>query len=242
MRSLKEAQLLWFTRGQGRITVAGTTRGYGTHNVIFPPAGAMYGFEISAQVFGTALFLGPDCDLPLPALPQHLRIRDAGPQSELTGILDNIHRELTSLRAGAERAARHHLGLVGVWLERQMKTHPNEAGRRDATGRLVQCFTTMLEAEFHTGEGVADYAAALSSTPTHLSRVCRQARGRPASALVQDRVLFEARKLLSETDMKVADVSVAHGFTSPAYFTRAFQQHVGKTLTAFRKSQHPLRM
>ncbi len=29
MRSLSEPLLLWFTRGQGRITVAGVTRGYG---------------------------------------------------------------------------------------------------------------------------------------------------------------------------------------------------------------------
>jgi len=50
--------------------------------------------------------------------------------------------------------------------------------------RLVQRLTTILEAEFHTGEVVADYDAALSVTPTHLSHVCRQASGRPASALL----------------------------------------------------------
>ena len=33
MRSLSEPCLLWFTRGQGRITVGGVTRGYGVHTV-----------------------------------------------------------------------------------------------------------------------------------------------------------------------------------------------------------------
>ena len=73
-------------------------------------------------------------------------------------------------------------------------------------------------------------------TPTHLSRVCRQACGRPASSLLQDRVLFEARRLLAETRMPVNEVSRSLGFTSAAYFTRAFQHRTGKTPTAFRKS------
>ena len=39
MRSLSEPCLLWFTKGQGRITIAGVTRGYTAHNAIFIPAG-----------------------------------------------------------------------------------------------------------------------------------------------------------------------------------------------------------
>ena len=39
MRTLSESCLLWFTKGQGRITVAGVTRGYTANNAIFiPPA------------------------------------------------------------------------------------------------------------------------------------------------------------------------------------------------------------
>ncbi len=235
MRSLSEPLLLWFTRGQGRITVGGITRGYGAHNAVFIPAGVMHGFEVGAQTYGTAIFFGHGQDVALPGSPQHLRIREVGPQAELSAIVDSIQRELEGGRPGHERAARHHLGLLGVWLERQTEAAAAEARRPAAAQRLARAYADLLEREFRSGQGVSDYARALGVTPTHLSRVCNQTCGRSASDLLHDRVIFEARRLLAETKVPVGEISAALGFTSPAYFTRAFQHRTGKTPTAFRR-------
>lgn len=235
MRSISEPLLLWFTRGQGRITVGGVTRGYGAHNAVFIPAGTMYGYEAGPQTYGSAVFFGRGCPLDLPAAPLHLRVRDVGPQAELSGLIDNIQRELESGRAGADRAARHHLGLLGVWLERNAET-AQDGTKPDAARRLAARYTELLEGEFRSGKGVADYARALGVTPTHLTRVCNQTCGRSASDLLHDRVIFEARMLLSETKLPIARIAEALGFTSAAYFTRAFQHRTGKTPSAFRRS------
>jgi AraC-like DNA-binding protein len=236
MRSISEPLLLWFTKGQGRITVSGQTRGYTAHNAVFIPPGVMHGFEVGAQVFGTAVFFGRDSDAVLPAQPVHLRIREVQAQVEVNLILDAIQRELDSTAPGHDRAARHHLGLLGVWLERQAARQAAEAQRPDAARRLVARYTALLEQEFHSGQGVAEYAARLGVTPTHLTRCCNLACGRPASALLHDRLLFEARRLLSETDLPVGRIATELGFTSPAYFTRAFQHQTGTTPSAFRRA------
>ncbi|MDZ4093289.1 MAG: AraC family transcriptional regulator [Paracoccaceae bacterium] len=236
MRSISEPMLLWFTKGQGRITIAGVTRGYTAHNAIFIPAGVMHGFDVSVQVFGTAVFFGKDCDLILPSTPQHLRIRDNHTQQEVNLILDNISRELDSNIPAHDRAARHHLGLLGVWLERQSIRVAADMPRPDATRKLVARYTALLERDFRSGMGIADFAAALGVTPTHLTRCCNQACGRPASALLHDRLIFEARKLLVETTMPVGRIAQDLGFNSPAYFTRAFQHQVGKSPSAFRRA------
>jgi AraC-like DNA-binding protein len=236
MRSLSEPMLLWFTKGQGRITVAGITRGYTPHNAIFIPAGVMHGFEIGPQVFGTAVFFGRETDVILPAAPLHLRIRENQAQVEINLILDATAREMDSANPAHDRAARHYLGLLGVWLERQAARSGPEAPAHDATKRLVVRYATLLEREFRSGRGVADYAAALGVTPTHLTRCCKLACGRPASALLHDRLIFEARRLLSETDLPVGHIARDLGFTSPAYFTRAFQNQTGKTPSAFRRA------
>jgi AraC-like DNA-binding protein len=237
MRSLSEPLLLWFTKGQGRITLAGTTRGYGVHNAVFIPAGTMHGFDVSAQVFGSAIFFGREPAVPLPAGPHHLRVREAGAQHELNAILEALQREMESDRPAAARAAACHLGLLSVWLERQVAAAAAEdrSARPDAARHLAARYAALLEREFRSGLGVADYAAALGVTPTHLTRACKQACARSASALLQDRVLFEARKLLAETRMPVREVSRTLGFTSAAYFTRAFQHRTGMTPTAFRR-------
>ncbi len=85
------------------------------------------------------------------------------------------------------------------------------------------------------GRDVADYAAALGVTPTHLTRACRAACGRTAHELLQDRLLFEARCLLSDTTLPVKDIAGRLGFGSAAYFTRAFHYQTGQTPSAFRR-------
>ena len=236
MRSLREPVLLWFTQGQGRVTIAGAKRGYTAHNAVFIPAGTMHGFEMTGRVFGTAVYFGRDSEVALPDAACHLRIRDASAQKELAGLLDAAQREAESDRPGHERAVALHLGLIGLWLERQIAAAPAELARRpDAAQRLAARYVRLLERDFHSGMSIADFAAALNVTPTHLTRACKAACGRPAHALLQDRVLFEARRLLAETKVPVKDIARQLGFSSPAYFTRAFQTNVGETPSSFRR-------
>ncbi len=237
MRTLSEACLLWFTKGQGRITVAGQTRGYTAHNAIFIPAGVMHGFEVGPQVFGTAVFFGKGSDVTLPAQPLHLRIREVHAQQEVNVILDMIQREAEADTPAHDRAARHYLGLLGVWLERQAVKAAGDTAKPDATRRLVSRYTDLLEKEFRAGKGVGELAEMLGVTPTHLTRCCRAACGRSAIDILQDRRLFEALRLLAETRTPVGRIGESIGFTSPAYFARAFQARTGVSPTAFRRMQ-----
>ncbi len=237
MRTLSEPCFLWFTKGQGRITIAGVTRGYTAHNAIFIPAGVMHGFEVGAQVFGSAIFFGKDTTVTLPAHPQHLRIREVHAQQELNVILDAIQREIDSSVAAHDRATHHYLGLLGVWLERQSMRASAEAPRPDAAKRLVARYTTLMEAEFRRGNGVGEIAAHLGVTSTHLTRCCRAACGRSATDLLSDRRIFEARRLLAETKLPVGQIGQSLGFASAAYFTRAFQHVTGVSPTVFRRTQ-----
>ncbi len=236
MRSLSEPCILNITKGMGRITVAGITRGYSAGTIVFIPAGVMHGFEVGPNVLGSALFLGRDCTVHLPAQPQHIRLRDVVAQQEMTMMLEMVGRELDAGTPSGQRAAVHYVGLLSVWLERQAEAAGITAQRPDAAHRLVARFTDVMERSFRTGAGVADIAAELGVTPTHLTRCCRAASGRSAIELLQDRRLFEARQMLSDTKLPVGQISAAIGFTSAAYFTRAFQNQTGISPSTFRKA------
>ncbi len=238
MRSLREPVLLWFTQGQARITVAGTTRGYGPHNAIFIPPGVMHGFEAPPRVQGSAVFFGRNHGLALPTAPQFLRPRDPISQKELIAILEAIQRELESARSGSQTAAQHHLGLLGVWIDRQLerdRAFETVASRPGAAQQLAARYASLLERDFRSNRAIADYAEALGITPTHLTRVCRASCGKGAHQLLEDRILFEARRLLMETRMPIKFVAESLGFNSAGYFTRAFQKSTGQTPSAFRK-------
>jgi AraC family transcriptional activator of pobA len=236
MRTLSEPCFLWFTKGQGRITVAGQTRGYTANNAVFIPAGVMYGFEVGPQVFGTAIFFGKDNTVTLPSDPQHLRIRDVHIAQEINGTLDMIQREMDSDVPAHDRATRHYLGLLGVWLERQVNKVASDTPRPDAAKRLVARYTALMEQQFRRGVGVGELACDLGVTATHLTRCCRETCGRSAIDLLQDRRIFEARKLLSETNTPVGQIGSSLGFASAAYFTRAFQNITGVSPSAFRRA------
>lgn len=236
MRALSEPCLLWFTRGQGRITIGGVTRGYGPHNAIFIPPGVMHGFEIGPQTHGWVLYFGRNSDVTLPHAVEHLRIREAHTQNELSSEIEAVQREMASDRPGSDRAARHHLGLIGVWLERQIGAPTHERQASTAARRLVARYSALLERDFRSGHSVADFARELGVTPTHLTRVCRQSCGRGASELLQDRRLYEARRLLSETKAPVKTIAQSLGFSSAAYFARSFHAKTGKTPSEFRRA------
>lgn len=240
MRGYARPLLLWFTRGQGRITIGGVTRGYGPHNAVYIPAGTMHGFDMVGVVHGQAIFFPRGVDLGLPGDTLHLRLRDATVQAEVTSLIDAMERELNRAQPGMDRALFHHAGLVAVWLERQAAAAvPPDRPR--ASVRLAEAYAALVERDFRTGKGVADFAADLGVTPTHLTRVCNETCGRGAHELLQDRVLFEARRLLGESDLAVKEIAQTLGFTSAAYFTRAFQAHTGLTPTDFRAAgERPL--
>jgi AraC family transcriptional activator of pobA len=237
MRSYGFPVLLWFTKGQGRITVAGVTRGFGSHNLVFLPAHTMHGFEATAPVFGSAVFFPRGTDLPLPATPRHLRFREASDQAELNQLIDVLQRELERGLPVADRAIQHHAGLLSVWLERKLLAQDVTETPETAARRLSTAYAALVERDFRANRTVSDFAAELGVTPTHLTRSCNAACGRSAHELLSDRIFFEARRLLRDTETPVKDIATGLGFTSAAYFTRAFQKATGLTPTDFRRAR-----
>lgn len=239
MRAHLTPRLLVFHRGQGRITVAGLTRGYGPNTLAFIPARTMYGYELGPTAHGQILTIPDAMAGEWPDRPVHLRLSTVGAQKEIATLFDGLDRELRSSRARAERAAHYLLGLLAIFFQRQIEERPEgEAPDRrgdSSAARLVAAYSDLIERDFRTQPGIAYFARLLGVTPTHLSRCCRATCGRPALALLTDRLLYEARMLLKETRLPVQQIAAGLGYGSAAYFTRSFQKSTGKTPTAFRR-------
>ncbi|WP_342075841.1 AraC family transcriptional regulator [Yoonia sp. SS1-5] len=235
MRSHDTPRLIHITKGQGRITIAGLTGGYGPNNLIYIPPNTMYGMEVGPTVFAQILRL-PNAE-DWPDVSFHLRLLDVVGQKELQNLIEAIERELQP--GGDLRAAECHIGLLNIYVERQLRarrTDQPDPRRNSAAARLVARYTTMIAQDFHSEKGVADYAAALDVTPTHLTRCCKQTCDRSALGLLNERVHYEACQLLRDTNTPVKNIAARLGFQSAAYFTRSFQQKAGQTPSHFRKT------
>jgi AraC-like DNA-binding protein len=233
LHSQQRHRLYWVTRGQGRVTVNCITRGYGPNTAIFVPGGTQMAIELPSQLQGLELCLPTGAELHLPEGPFHLRISNIEAQASLTSHLEKIERELAARAPAMDRALTGYGLLVSAWMQREL-TRAEGAILRERTHRLAELYAEKMEAQFRTGRGVAEYADALQVTPTHLSRVCKEAAGRPAHALLVERIMHDARRLLRDTDMPAREIAETLGFSSAAYFTRAFQQATSVTPSEFR--------
>lgn len=233
MRSHATARLIRIGKGQGRITVAGLTNGYGPNNLIYIPPHTMYSMEVGPTVFAQSLTI-PDAT-GWPDAPFHLRLLDVDPQKELVTFIEAIERELQPGRD--PRAAACYFGLLTIFVERQLKARDPatiDVRRASAAAKLVARYTVMIAHEFQSARGVAEFSAVLGVTPTHLTRCCRKTCGRSALGLLNDRIYYEACVLLKETATPIQGIARSLGFQSSAYFTRSFQEKSGQTPSGFR--------
>lgn len=227
-------KFFWISKGNGRCMINGVTRSFGPNTAIFVPQDAPHRLELSANVFGIAVTVDPQVPVALPQKPVFLPILNLMDQKQIAGRFDRISAEFNTTGIGRNLAVEYLVGLLSVMVARMAQKHVKPM-QDTASGRLMQSFVTLLERDYRTSRTLADYARELGVTPTHLTRVCQQVNGKSASRLIQERVLAEARMMLSNTDRKILEISNHLGFSSPAYFTRLFSQKEGRTPREFRE-------
>lgn len=228
--------LIWITRGQGLALLDGVRRGLGTHNALFVPVRTTMAIEMGRQSSGQVVVIPDATELRLPSQAHHLRIRDVSAQSEISVILEGLQREQTNGRPLVSEAMEAHTSLLSIWLRRQLGLDEHIPSRPNAAARLCRAFCRRVSVEFRSGAPMADYAEALGVTPTHLTRVCRASAGKTAADLLTERILYEARHLLSTEKAQIQDIARYLGFGSAAYFTRFMQHHTRHSPTALRKA------
>lgn len=225
-------QIFWVTRGGGRAVIDGSPHGFGPATLIFVPRLTVHGFAFTPGTAGWVLTLPASLPLPLPEAPVVLKVTGAAEPAQLTGIVSTIADEHDRDRPARAEMLAAQATILAVWLLRA--TRSREAPRDSARRRLMRRFTALIEEHYRDHWQVDEYAAALAVTPTHLTRVCRAVTGKAASALIQDRLLLEARRLLAHTGLRVGEIAHALGYVDPAYFTRVFTARLRQTPTAFR--------
>ena len=110
------------------------------------------------------------------------------------------------------------------WSPQQASARPTLAAR----------FVQMVEQHYLTRQSVQDYADLLGVTPNYLSGAVSSALGRTASEIIARRILLAAQQFLRHSDLPIAEISDALGFSEPTHFSRFFKRHAGQTPRQFR--------
>jgi AraC family transcriptional activator of pobA len=230
-------QLLLVEKGSGEATLEGQAHPLKTMRLVNVPTGHVHGFTFVPGMQGFVLTIATEmldeALSPAEGLWRALaESRVIAATTQMRGMMAQIHAEYNG-----RHFARAHLlraltsALLGL-VAREL------AGKvADSTGAtdLFRRFEALLEQHFLEHWSVADYAATLSISPTHLSRLTKAATGHAASELIQERIIREARRNLVYTNLPVSTIAYALGFNDPAYFSRLFAGATGASPRRFRE-------
>ena len=99
---------------------------------------------------------------------------------------------------------------------------------------LTKAFRELLEQNYTTTKRPADYAEKLNISIPYLNECIKNATGFSVSHHIQQRVILEAKRLLSHSNQSVKEIAAALGYDDYPYFSRLFTKIVGISALAFR--------
>lgn len=235
-------QFVWIESGGGRAVIDGARYALAAPSAIQIPPRTVHSFTFEPDSEGwivtapetqiTALFdvhaqLGGD-------LSAAAVFRPHAPEA-LGGLFANVAAEHQTPRVARSEVLGAWLALIVFAFARaaEARRAQAEAGA-DRRLTLVRRFRELLDDLDGKKMSLTDIAEKLGVTTTHLTRVCRETLGHPASTLIEERVMAAAKRDLVFTPMTVAEVGFRLGFADPAHFSKFFSQRAGSTPSAFR--------
>ena len=106
--------------------------------------------------------------------------------------------------------------------------------KTDAGDRLVQRFMDLLTTQVRASRLVSHYANQLNVSPNHLNKVVKSRTGKSPSVWIDERVVLEAKVLLFQSSLSVAQIADEMGFNDQSGFGKLFRKYAGLSPTDFR--------
>jgi AraC family transcriptional activator of pobA len=237
-------QLLYIGRGSGTMQVDGQELPFRAPAVLLVPPTVIHGFQFARGTRGFVVTAAQSLVRSLQSRePELRRVFAAATRIELTAesgaelklLIDHLRRE-TVWDAPAKRLATE-AGLAAVMITALRLLPQADTGYpalRNPMASLVDRFYDLLDERCRSGGSVERYARALAVSPAQLRAACLAVIDKTPRQLLQERVLLEARRTLTYTDLSVARTAYSLGFSDPGYFSRFFSTHSGESPQAFR--------
>jgi two-component system, response regulator YesN len=159
-------------------------------------------------------------------------------------IYQTFHKNGISVDHALESLNRHDdmlqatksLSQLKAWTKRMidasMTAREKHRNREPSVVELIEQYVLSHMSEDLTRE---DIAAFLHFNPAYLSRLFKKETGLSLSDYIMDQRMTQAKRLLSESDLKVSDVAEITGYRNFSYFSKLFKKQEGFTPQEFRK-------
>lgn len=125
----------------------------------------------------------------------------------------------------------HYLSVLITLLQRNTNTTCSQTGPT-----LLFRFRELLATHFLQWTKPVQYASALHISANHLNEVIKQHTGQTVTAMITERRILEAKRLLLHAGESIKEIAWHLQFNEVSYFNKFFKQHTGYTPASFREA------
>lgn len=127
--------------------------------------------------------------------------------------------------------------LQASLLVMQMLTEMSVTGSEvpDASVRLVEQAVKYIKLHLKEVKGTAEIATALKCNPDYLGRKFKEKFGWTLTDEIHRQRIHQAKRLLLDSVMNIAEIAAESGFEDPVYFRKIFKRIVGTSPSAYRQ-------
>lgn len=126
--------------------------------------------------------------------------------------------------------------LAALLAEASHAYQPQPGPAPSAAAAITQAFKRQLSQRVRHEHRVAAYAESLHITPNHLNKVVRATTGKSPTRWIDEALVLEAKALLFQTALPVAEIAALVGVPDASYFSRLFKKLEGQTPSALRQA------
>lgn len=160
---------------------------------------------------------------------------------ELLTLIDLLQKKSQSTGAiqgeySAEVVRHHFMAFLFELASLHRKYHAEEEIRLTRKEDLMKRFLKLLPEHSRRERSLQFYADHLFVTPKYLSQTVKELSGKTAGTFIDEMVMVEAKVLLSDLSLSVAQVAEEMFFSDQFFFSKFFKNHAGITPTAYRRT------
>lgn len=237
--------LVLFTKGSGTHTIDFARFPVKEFQIYFMSPGQVHSWHFEGSVdgyiihFNASLFLN---FLQTPNYPEQFPFFQGRVQNSICQLPEENQTEVVAtFESLLKESESGHLDMVRVKLMElfiSVNRYCHFTEQKEVPAQklvLLKNYQQLIDRNFRTLRLPKEYAALLYVTPNHLNALCQDLLGRSAGDLIKDRMLLEAKRMLTNLDMSIAGIADDLNFKDNSYFNRFFKKNIGVTPDDFRK-------
>jgi AraC-like DNA-binding protein len=154
--------------------------------------------------------------------------------AKLVYLFEEILKEGISSRSFEDDLVRTLLLQLFIYTART-KQRSGEPHLNSYSHTLLKNFQNLIEVNYARLKFPKQYAELLYITPNHLNALCNDLLGKSSGEIIRERVILEAKRLLINLDLSVAEIAERLNFSDQSYFIKFFKKYEETTPEKFRK-------